>query len=165
MTSPDNILLHLADEDEAQIRGIFSHLADRGFPIQHQRPHVTLTFSPVMHPRVTELAGHLLPPLIPATFHRVGTVIFGTRRKQTVAWLLDAPDNLSAAARQLSAENPDGRGRAWTPHLTVGLRLPREVIPDYLRALEEITPAAFKELHAVRAGLWQPRRGEFTLLS
>lgn len=165
MSSPDNILLHLAQEDEDTVREVFAELHRRGFPEQRQRPHVTVTFSPAMHPDATQLAGQLLPEVVPATLTRVGTVIFGIKRKQTVAWLLDAPDDLSAAARDISAANPDGRGHTWTPHLTVGLRLPREIIPDYLRALDELTPRSFRELRAVRAGLWQPRREIYASLA
>jgi hypothetical protein len=82
-----------------------------------------------------------------------------------VAWLLETDEALEATARELSALNPDGRGRRWIPHLTVGLRLPRETVPDYIRALDELTSPHFKELTAVRAALWKPRIREFTVLA
>lgn len=110
-------------------------------------------------------AAELLPPLIPARFRRVGTVVFGTRRKQTVAWLLETSDELEIAAREISALNPDGRGPRWTPHLTMGLRLPRETVPGYIRALDELVPSQLQELTAVRAGVWRPRAGELTVLA
>lgn len=157
MASPDNILLYLDPREDKQVREIFAQLEQRGFPRQQQTPHITVTFSPRMAPEVIERAAQLLPPLIPATFRRVGTVVFGTRRKQTVAWLLEGDDELEIAAREISALNPDGRGPRWTPHLTVGLRLPREIVPEYVRALDELAPRALETLTAPRAAFWRPR--------
>ena len=165
MTSPDNILFHLPQREEQQVREIFARLEERGFPAQQQTPHITVTFSKNMADRIVERAAELLPPLIPASFQRVGTVVFGTKRKQTVAWLLETSVDLESAARELSALNPDGRGRRWTPHLTMGLRLPREIVPDYVRALDEVTSAHFRELTATRAAFWRPRTQELTVLA
>ena len=163
--SPDNILLYLPQKQEDQVRDIFAGLAERGFPVQHQRPHITVTFSPRMQPEVVDVAAQLLPAVIPADFRRVGNVIFGTKRKQTVAWLLETTDELEIAAREISAANPDGRGPRWTPHLTMGLRLPREEVPGYIQAMDELTSAHFKELTAVEAAYWRPRTQEKTLLA
>ncbi|MDR7328947.1 2'-5' RNA ligase family protein [Corynebacterium guangdongense] len=165
MASPDNILLYLPAEEERRVREVFTRLAARGFPTQHQTPHITVTFSPRMADAVVELAAETLPPLIPATFERVGTVIFGTRRKQTVAWLLEASDELEIAAREISALNPDGRGPRWTPHLTMGLRLPREIVPDYLRALDELSPPGLRRITAATAAFWRPRTGQLRVLT
>lgn len=163
--SPDNILLRFSAEQEQQVREIFAQLEKRGFPAQHQTPHITITFSPSMSDAVAHRAAELLPDLIPACFHRVGTIVFGTKRKQTVAWLLETTDALEMAAREISAVNPDGRGPRWTPHLTMGLRLPREIVPDYIRALDELASAQLRELTACRAALWKPRLQELTLLA
>lgn len=165
MASPENILLHLSEDQEEQVREAFAQLEERGFPRQQQRPHITITFSPAMATSVIERAAELLPPLIPATFQRVGTVVFGRRRKQTVAWLLETSDELEVAARKISEVNPDGRGPRWIPHLTVGLRLPREIIPDYIKALDEVTSTHLAELAAVRAALWRPQLQELTVLA
>ena len=165
MASPENILLHLSEDDEQQVRDVFTRLEERGFPAQQQTPHITITFSPNMHDDVVQRAAELLPPVIPAAFQRVGSVVFGTKRKQTVAWLLETTDELEIAARQISALNPDGRGPRWIPHLTVGLRLPREIIPEYIRALDELTSAHLKEFTAVRAAFWRPRARELTVLA
>jgi len=165
MASPENILLHLAEDEEQQVREVFTHLVDQGFPNQQQRPHITITFAPVMDDRVVQRAAQLLPPLIPATFRREGTVVFGTKRKQTVAWLLETSDELEIAAREISALNPAGRGPRWVPHLTVGLRLPREIIPDYIRALDELVAGKLREFTAVRAAHWRPRTQENTVLA
>lgn len=165
MTSPDNILLHLPEDEEQQVREVFARLEQRGFPAQSQTPHITVTFSPAMDEDVVKRAAELLPPVIPARFRRVGTVVFGTKRKQTVAWLLETSDELEIAARDIGARNPDGRGPRWTPHLTMGLRLPREIVPDYIRALGEETSPYLKELTAARAALWRPRSQELTVLA
>lgn len=165
MTSPDNILLHLQGDEEQQVRETFARLEERGFPTQGQTPHITVTFAPIMATDVVQRAAELLPAVIPARFKRVGTVVFGTKRKQTVAWLLETSDELETAARDISALNPEGRGPRWTPHLTVGLRLPREIVPDYIRALDEVVSPHLKELTAVRAGLWRPRHQELTVLA
>lgn len=164
MGSPDNILLHLSDEDEQQVRGVLARLEERGFPAQAQKPHITITFSPVMPDYVVQGAAELLPPVLPAAFRRAGSVVFGTKRKQTVAWLLETTNELEIAARQVSALNPEGRGPRWTPHLTVGLRLPRDIVPDYIRALDEVTSAHLTELTAVRAALWCPRTQKLRVL-
>lgn len=164
-TSPDNILLRLPESQEQQIREVFAGLEARGFPAQQQTPHITITFSPVMADEVVHRAALLLPALIPARLDRVGTVVFGTKRKQTVAWLLETSEELECAAREISALNPQGRGSRWTPHLTMGLRLPREIVPDYLRALDELTPAHLRQLTAIRAALWRPRTEELTVLA
>ena len=163
--SPDNILLYLPGKQEEQIREIFAGLAERGFPVQNQRPHITVTFAQEMEPHVVELAAELLPPVIPAAFRRVGNVIFGTKRKRTVAWLLETSDELEIAARKISAANPEGRGPRWTPHLTMGLRLPREDVGGYLTAMDELTSSHFKELNAVEATYWRPRTQEKTVLA
>lgn len=165
MASPENILLHLLEEEEEQVREIFARLAERGFPVQHQTPHITITFSPNMADNVVQRSAELLPPVIPASFQRVGTVVFGTKRKQTVAWLLETSDELEIAAREISALNPDGRGPRWNPHLTVGLRLPRDMVPDYMRALDEVTPSHLKLITAVRAAFWRPMAQELTVLA
>lgn len=165
MASPENILLYLPEDEEQQVREVFARLEERGFPAQKQTPHITITFSPTMALDVVQRAAELLPSVIPARFQRVGTVVFGTKRKQTVAWLLETSEELETAARGISALNPDGRGPRWTPHLTVGLRLPREIVPDYIRALDEVTSPHFKELTAVRAALWRPRIQELTVFT
>ena len=78
-------------------------------------------------------------------------------RDRTVAWLLETTDELEIAARQLSAANPEGRGPRWTPHLTMGLRLPRALVPDYMRALDEISTFEHKEFTAAQAAWWLPK--------
>lgn len=165
MTSPDNILLRLPPAEEQQVREVFARLAERGFPPQQQTPHITITYSPIMAADVVRRAADLLPSVIPSPFRRVGTVVFGTKRKRTVAWLLETTDAMESAAREISALNPDSRGRSWTPHLTMGLRLPREIVPDYVRALDEVTSPHFKQLTAVRAAHWMPRIEELTVLA
>ena len=149
--------MYLAPEDEESVRAVFSVLAERGFPLQHQRPHITVTFAPTMDTAVVDQARDVLPPLVPAVFRRVGTVVFGTKSKQTVAWMLETTDELEAAARQLSAANSDGRGARWTPHLTMGLRLPRVMVPEYVRALDEISGPEHKEFLATTAAWWRPK--------
>lgn len=165
LVSPENILLHLPKNEEHQVREVFARLEERGFPAQQQTPHITITFSPTLADDVVQRAAELLPPLIPASFRRVGTVVFGTKRKQTVAWLLETSDELEIAAREISAVNPDGRGPRWTPHLTMGLRLPRVMVPDYMRTLDEVASAHLKELTAIRASLWQPQSQQLTVLA
>lgn len=162
MVSPDNILMYLAPEQEQTVRDIFRQLAECGFPQQNQTPHITVTFAPTMSAEVIAKAAEILPPLMPAEFRRVGTVVFGTKSKQTVAWLLETTDALEEAARELSQLNPDGRGYRWIPHLTMGLRLPRDIVPDYIRALDEITSPHFKTLTAPRAAFWSPKVQELT---
>lgn len=75
--SPDNILFYLPPDQEQQVRDIFSALNDLGLPQQNQRPHITVTFAPRMSPEVVARAAEILPPVVPATFTRVGTVILG----------------------------------------------------------------------------------------
>src|SRR5690625_2587095 len=154
MTSPDNILLHLPEEEEQRVREVFAQLEERGFPIQRQTPHITVTFSPAMADDVVERAAELLPAVIPARFRRVGTVVFGTKRKQTVDWLLETTDALEIAARESSALNPEGRGPRWTPHLSMGLRSPREAVPDYIRACGELSAAPCTDFTAAAAAPW-----------
>lgn len=160
-TSPENILLYLADDEEQQVREIFTELANQGFPVQNQTPHISITFAPQLEEQVAQRAAELLPDVLPTPLQRVGTVIFGTKRKQTVAWLLESSDELEIAAREISSINRQGRGRRWTPHLTMGLRLPREIVPDYVRALANLSLSSTKELTAASAGLWKPRSQEF----
>ena len=69
MTSPDNILLHLREEEEHQVREVFARLAERGFPAQKQTPHITVTFSSAMPGDVVRRAADLLPPLILSLIH------------------------------------------------------------------------------------------------
>lgn len=157
--SPENILLRLPKEEEEAIRAIYAALAERGFPQQHQRPHVSITFAPTMDTQVVGEAAELLPGLLPQALRRAGVVIFGTKSKQTVTWLLEAPEKLERAARHLSAMNPDGRGDRWVPHLTMGLRLPKAIVPDYIAALGEVTSPHFTEITAERAVFYQPRLG------
>ncbi|WP_334123416.1 2'-5' RNA ligase family protein [Glutamicibacter sp.] len=163
--SPQNILLYLKPREEQTIREIFAELASRGFPIQYQEPHISITFAPELPDDVIAHAAQLLPPVIPATFQRVGTVVFGTKRKQTVAWLLETTDELEIAARELSALNIHGRGPRWTPHLTMGLRLPRQIVPEYIRALDDLGSTLQKEFTAQRAGLWKPKSHELILFA
>lgn len=165
MTSPDNILLHLAKEQEQQVRDIFAALEKRGLPKQQQTPHITITYSPLMGDAAIERAAELLPPVIPAQFRRAGTVVFGTKGKQTIAWLLETSDEVEDAAREVSAANPDGRGKQWIPHLTMGLRIPRSLVGEYIMALDEETSSHFKNMTATRASLWRPRTQELTVFA
>ena len=159
LVSPENILLRLSDEDEQTVRAIYAELARRGFPKQRQRPHVSITFAPTMQRQVIGEAAVLLPPLLPATLRRVGVAVFGTKSKQTVTWLLEAPEPLERAARTISALNPEGRGERWIPHLTMGLRLPKAIVPDYIAALAEVTSPHFNDITAQRAVFYQPSLG------
>ena len=158
--SPESILLRLPSEQEDEVRAIYRALNERGFPQQHQRPHVSVTFAPRMPQRVVEHAAGVLAPLLPAQLDRVGVVVFGTKSKQTVAWLLEAPEALDEAARRVSAENPEGRGARWVPHLTMGLRIPKAMVPDYIAALAEVTNPHCKTLTAARAVYYRPLLGE-----
>lgn len=160
MTSPENILLRLSPRDDVYVRELFEHLEGMGFPKQNQSPHISVTFARQMQPQVVERAKDILPGCVPATLRRAGVVTFGVKRKQTVAWLLEGSDELETAARELSALNPEGRGSRWIPHLTLGLRLPREIVPDYIRALDELTSPHFRELTAEQAVYWRPQLGE-----
>ncbi|MFC0581973.1 2'-5' RNA ligase family protein [Micrococcoides hystricis] len=165
MVSPQNILLYLSAEQEQQVREIFDALASRGFPRQNQTPHITITFSHNMAPAAVESAAQVLPGVIPADFQRVGTAIFSTRRKQTVAWLLETGQLMRQAAWQISALNPDDHRSDWIPHLTMGLRIPRAMVPDYIAALDEVTPRHFKALLADRAGFWKPATRQYRALA
>ena len=165
MTSPDNILLHLANDEEQQVRSIFAAMSKRGFPQQRQTPHITITFSPRMNNAAIERAAELLPPVIPAQFRRAGTVVFGTKGKQTIAWLLETSDEVEEAAREVSAANPDGRGKQWIPHLTMGLRIPRDLVGEYIMALDEETSSHFKNMTATKASLWRPSTQELTVFA
>ncbi|ALA67786.1 2'-5' RNA ligase family protein [Corynebacterium lactis] len=161
MVSPDNILMYLVPEQERRVREIFAKLSQRGFPTQNQTPHITLTFAPTMQGCVVKRAAEILPPLLPAELHRVGTVVFGTKSKQTIAWLLEASDELEAAARELNRLNPDGRGDRWIPHLTMGLRVPRGLVSSYIQALDEVTSPHFKVLKSEKVGFWSPKAQKF----
>ena len=163
--SPDNILFYLPPDQEQQVRDIFSALNDLGLPQQNQRPHITVTFAPRMSAEVVSRAAEILPPVVPAEFKRVGTVIFGTRSKQTIAWLLETDSAVTEAAREICALNSDGRGTEWIPHLTVGLRVPRALVPEYMQGLERVTPTRFKELTALRAAYWRPATRHYTHLA
>lgn len=157
--SPENILLRLREEDEQAVRAISAELAERGLPLQHQRPHISITFAPKMAARVVGEAAVTLPALMPAELARVGVVVFGTKSKQTVAWLLEAPEPLEQAARKLSAMNPEGRGDRWVPHLTMGLRIPKALVPAYIAALTEVTSPHLHTLTTEKAVFFQPGLG------
>lgn len=163
--SPENILLHLSESEEQQIREIFAALALQGFPLQNQTPHISITFAPKLADEVIHCATDLLPAVIPAQLKRVGTVVFGTKRKQTVAWLLETSPQLEHAGRTISEVNTVGLGPRWIPHLTMGLRLPREIVPEYLRALDELGAECCREFTAIRAGYWKPGLQELTVLA
>ncbi|MBP3088354.1 2'-5' RNA ligase [Corynebacterium sp. sy017] len=165
MTSPENVLLYLSPEHDAQVREIFGQLAAMGFPEQKQTPHISITFAPKLKPQVVQRAAELLPEVIPATLERRGVVVFGRKRKQTVAWLLEGSTRLEEVAREISALNPDGRGARWIPHLTMGLRLPREIVPAYVEALGQVTSSHFYQIHAQRAGYWQPAQQQLHTLA
>ena len=47
----------------------------------------------------------------------------------------------------------------------MGLRLPREIVPDYIRALDEITANGLNQVDAVRAVLWKPRLQQLRMLA
>ena len=154
--SPENILLHLPEEQDAYVREIFAEIGRRDLPNPGQRPHISVTFAQQMSPAVVDLAAELLPTVIPTTLRRVGTVVFGTRSKQTIAWLLEADPELHKVAAKLSEANPEGRGPMWIPHLTVGLRVPKQVVPRYLETLADVTSSHFKEIRVDRASFWRP---------
>src|SRR5690625_7619145 len=107
MTSPDNILLHLPEEEEQRVREVFAQLEERGFPIQRQTPHITVTLSPAMADDVVQRAAELLPAVIPARFRREGTVVLGTYRQQTVSSPLETTDALAYAAPESRSRTPD----------------------------------------------------------
>lgn len=47
----------------------------------------------------------------------------------------------------------------WAPHLTMGLRLPKAVVPDYIAALAEVTSPHLTELTVASAAFYQPGLG------
>ncbi|MDO5374036.1 MAG: hypothetical protein Q4F10_11330 [Corynebacterium glutamicum] len=55
------------------------------------------------------------------------------------------------------------RAAKLLPHLTMGLRLPREIVPDYIRALDEVTSPHFKEITATQAAYWRPKIQQLTV--
>src|SRR5699024_2650257 len=61
----------------------------------------------------------------------------------------------------ISTANPEGRGPRWIPHLTMGLRLPRAIVPDYIRALDELSAPELRQLTAAEAGLRVPSTDQF----
>lgn len=157
--SPENILLRLSASHEEEVRGIYRLLEERGFPPQQQRPHISVTFAPTMQPRVVGEAAVILPSVLPAVFRRVGVVVFGTKSKQSIAWLLEGPEEVEQAARRLSAMNPEGRGDRWVPHLTMGLRIPKALVPDYIASLASVTSPHFNDIAVERAAFYQPSLG------
>ncbi|WP_054953851.1 2'-5' RNA ligase family protein [Flaviflexus massiliensis] len=165
MASPQNILLYLPPDQERQVNEIFDALEARGFPRQRQTPHISITFSQSMAPAAVEHAAQTLPGVIPAEFQRVGTVVFGTRGKQTVAWLLETGQPMWQVAREISALNPDHHRVEWIPHLTMGSRIPREMVPEYIASLDEVTPRRFKHVCAHRAGFWMPTTRQYRALA
>lgn len=112
-----------------------------------------------MQPRVVGEAAVILPPVLPAVFRRVGVVVFGTKSKQSIAWLLEGPEEVEQAARRLSAMNPEGRGDRWVPHLTMGLRIPKALVPDYIASLASVTSPHFNDISVERAAFYQPSLG------
>lgn len=162
--SPENLLLRLSAEDEETVRGIYRELAQQGFPEQRQLPHITITFALSMQAPVVDRAAELLPPLLPSRFRRAGVVVFGTKSKQSVGWLLETTDpRLDQAALELNELNPEGRGPRWVPHLTMGLRIPKSMVADYITALQDVTSTHFTHLNAVDAIYRQPGVGETSL--
>lgn len=154
--SPENLLFRLVPDDEQWVREIFRALAERGFPPQGQSPHITVTYAQKLDAEVIE-QGAQLHQFLPATFERTGVVVFGTRAKQTVAWALEADPALEEAAARVDAHNPEGRAGRWIPHLTMGLRIPRQVVGSYIDALNELTMGRDRTLVAQRLVYRRPQ--------
>lgn len=138
------------------MRSIFHALAQRGFPPQSQSPHITVTFARALDEGVVKQSRELDRHL-PAHFLRAGVVVFGTRAKQTVAWALEADPALEEAAARVDAHNPEGRAGRWIPHLTMGLRIPRQVVGSYIDALNELTMGRDRTLVAQRLVYRRPQ--------
>ena len=94
------------------MRGVFAALEEEGFPVQYQRPHITVTFAPTMGQTVVDLARDVLPgvPVFAGKMHGsggrglVGAGEVSRLAASSDAVLLPAPGTVPGSRESVVAE-------------------------------------------------------------
>lgn len=158
---PDHALeLSFDDASQRAVIAQWEALQAAGLPSQADHrsmsnaPHVTLAAATPIDPAVVGPAGDLVLPHLPAPLAVRGLLVLGDGPRVTVAHLVEPDPDLAEAVARLREMVPGLRHPVWTPHVTLSRRLPRRLLPEALRVLEEIAP--IRSIVAGRLRWWDP---------
>lgn len=148
---------------ESAVRGCWEALAAAGLPSQADnargmvnQPHVSLVVAREIPSAVAEFARSELAGQLPTTLDVRGLVLLGDSAKVTVALLAEPDVRIARVVAKLRESTPAVRHPVWTPHVTLGRRIPRERIGEALTVLEPHRP---RTLVADRLRWWDPVAG------
>ncbi|WP_139978553.1 2'-5' RNA ligase family protein [Nocardioides litoris] len=144
------------DASAAVVRRQWEALREAGIPSmadhtgESNTPHVTVVAVPGLTEDDERRAVDALGPLLPVTARVAGLVTFGDD-PLVLARVVELPDPVVVAVLGLRAAVGDDRFAGWLPHLTLGMRVPRD-------RLAEAQDLARGEDEVVFAGLrrWDP---------
>lgn len=122
-------------------------------------PHLSLVVAAHLDRAVAEQAAQRVGAMLPVVLRGQGSVVFGRGARVTVAWLVEPPAALTRAVMELREIAPAVRHPVWTPHITLGRRIPRDRVGD---ALTAAGPGP-DEIVATRLRWWDPTSGIETL--
>lgn len=164
--------LSFDDESERAIVEQWRALRAAGLPSQADHrvmtnaPHLTLVVAREIPSRVVDTAREALAPLLPVSLELRGRVVFGSGSRVTLAHLAEPPREVADHVARLRAETPALRHAVWTPHITLGRRIPRERIGEAFDVLDGVASQEhLRTLRANRLRWWRPDAGTIDLLA
>lgn len=159
--------LSFDDDGDVAVRESWEALRGLGLPSQADHrgmtnaPHVSLVVARAIPDEVRDRAAELFAPLLPATLHLRGAVVIGRGARLTLALLAEPERTVVDAVTELRAMTPAVRHPVWTPHVTLGRRIPRDRIGE---ALAVVTDAPTR-VTATRLRWWNPDTGTIDVLA
>lgn len=154
---------------EATVREGWEALRWNGIPSQADNlrgmvnePHLSLLVASDISADVRERACVAFARHIPCELAVRGVVILGEGTRVTLAYLVEPDAEIARIVGELRAATPALRHPVWTPHITLGRRIPREHLGTALAVLEESRP---KTLTADRLRWWDPLAGTIETLT
>jgi hypothetical protein len=155
--SATSLELTLDPASEARIRDEWRALADAGLSSlaghtsPSNRPHITLMVRPTMPPVTRERLSTVVSLPMPVTIG--DPILFGTGDRRVLARLVVPSAAMLALHHALhtvlgapgggsGADSPFTRADQWVPHIALARRLRIDTLPQALRALDDVHPAA-----------------------
>lgn len=116
-----------------RFHGLPSQLDHRGMT---NAPHLSLVVATSIPDAVVARARDIFTALLPVRLDVRGLVVFGSGARVTVAHLAEPPAEVADAVAELRAATPLVRHPVWTPHVTLGRRIPRERLGEAFAAVD-----------------------------
>lgn len=159
--------LSFDDDGDRAVRESWQALRFLGLPSQADHrgvtnaPHLSLVVARAIPDDVRLRAAELLAPLLPAVLELRGIVVIGRGARVTLALLAEPEPPVVDAVTQLRALTPAVRHPVWTPHVTLGRRIPRDRIGEAIAGVHDAPTC----VTGTRLRWWDPDAGTIDVLA